>query len=714
MCAYATEQAVRLSGRVSDRLYSWGASVGGCLLLILILVLFQSIFWAAHVPLAVKLGLVALGVFSVCRPAHGLLVVAGLAPLGWMLTTRVFAAYPARITEAILLAFFAGYALRTLSTRLAKRPASTGIDSRTSAADARSVGPPPSVLTPGLLFGAVIIASCVVHYHLVQAWHDHPWPFFQQFVNFLVWGYHDAIGNIDPTARSAGFGFVVTTAFVLEGAALFLVAFTLCARDPAMRRRLLTMVVAGGVGAACLSFVALANAAVSQPDLIASLPTLIARRWTMFTPKLGTAASLFVLVGPLALAAAAAQVRHRSSWIAAAGVIVGALWINGTRTALIAAALVLLATAMWFVAHRRQRSRVLGTPVIVGLLVLGAGFTGTTYQRLYVERTTVLESLGYRRMFTETGLRMFASRPVFGVGIGQYYLQSERFAPQELLPYYRRVQAHNLFLQTAAELGVVGLVTFTWLLGAALWIIVSAVRDRPYDLRLLGSLAGVTAFLITTTFSGHQLLIAVTAYPFWIVLGLATAEGFHPRSTADPFASSEQPQEQRPTTMVAARGWGSWGPVLGIGLIVLSLPVRLHREVRNINFTEIAYGLHDWETAAGARYRWTTGRVTLFVAANTTFIELPLRAPLIETHGLMHIEVFLDGRLAGRVELSRPEWHPLQMVIPPSDGAYRALELRISPTWIPAARLPDSSDTRELGIMVGEFRQEKRSPGTGF
>ena len=312
MCAPATEQAVRLSGRISDRLYSWGTSLGGSLLLILILVLFQSIFWAAHVPLALKLGIAALGVLSVFRPADGLLVVAGLAPLGYMLTTRVFAAYPARITEAIVLAFFAGYALRIALTRLARRPGGKGTDPRTSDADSRPLGPPSNLLTPALLFSAIVVASCVVHYHVVQAWHDHPWPFFQRFLDFLVWGYHDAIGNIDPTAKLAGFGFVITTAFVLEGTALLLSAFTLCARDPGLRGRLVTMVVAGAVGASALSFVRLAMAVVGEVDPIASLPGLLADRWTMFTPKLNTAASLFVLVAPLALAAAAARTGRRS------------------------------------------------------------------------------------------------------------------------------------------------------------------------------------------------------------------------------------------------------------------------------------------------------------------------------------------------------------------------------------------------------------------
>ena len=35
------------------------------------------------------------------NPGNGLLIVAGLTPLGYMLATRVTDAYPARVTEAI-------------------------------------------------------------------------------------------------------------------------------------------------------------------------------------------------------------------------------------------------------------------------------------------------------------------------------------------------------------------------------------------------------------------------------------------------------------------------------------------------------------------------------------------------------------------------------------------------------------------------------------
>ena len=285
MPSSAARRVTDLAARAGERLYAWGSPGGSVLLAVLTLVLFQSIFWAVHVPWLLKLGIAAVAVVSVVSPPSGLLVVAGLSPLGYMLTTRVAGAYPARITEAIALAFFAGYAVWSVRKRFARRGA--------------PIHPPATLrmLAPVALFSAATVASCVVHYHFMQIWHDHPGPFLERLLEFLALGYHNALGNYDPLAGDAGFRFVFMTAFAIEGAALFLAAYLWCARDRAFAQRLVRMIVAGATGAAALAFYALANAALREADPAGALPALLAQRWTMFTPKLNSAASLIVLAG---------------------------------------------------------------------------------------------------------------------------------------------------------------------------------------------------------------------------------------------------------------------------------------------------------------------------------------------------------------------------------------------------------------------------------
>ena len=70
----------------------------------------------------------------------------------------------------------------------------------------------------------------------------------------------------------------------------------------------------------------------------------------------------------------------------------------------------------------------------------------------------------------------------------------------------------------------------------------------------------------------------------------------------------------------------------------------------------------------------------------------------------MTVEIFLDERLAHRIELTAADWRRVHVQIPPSDRRYRTLDLTITPTWFPAALLPGSTDPRELGVMLGAIR----------
>ena len=53
-------------------------------------------------------------------------------------------------------------------------------------------------------------------------------------------------------------------------------------------------------------------------------------------------------------------------------------------------------------------------------------------------------------------------------GIGRYYPLSKLVLPPWLSLVYGRENAHDYYLQIAAELGIVGALAFVWVLGTAL------------------------------------------------------------------------------------------------------------------------------------------------------------------------------------------------------------------------------------------------------
>ena len=71
---------------------------------------------------------------------------------------------------------------------------------------------------------------------------------------------------------------------------------------------------------------------------------------------------------------------------------------------------------------------------------------------------------GLRVQFAETSFRMIRARPWFGIGVGQYYPTSPLFFSPTLASAYGAENAHDYFLQLAAELGMLGFAAYAILL----------------------------------------------------------------------------------------------------------------------------------------------------------------------------------------------------------------------------------------------------------
>jgi O-antigen ligase len=83
-----------------------------------------------------------------------------------------------------------------------------------------------------------------------------------------------------------------------------------------------------------------------------------------------------------------------------------------------------------------------------------------------------LADASYRGRLSElkVGVAMFKDHPVLGVGPGNYdfdYLKYNAIVGMD--ERHQQREAHNLFVQTAAETGLVGLAAFIYLLVTILW-----------------------------------------------------------------------------------------------------------------------------------------------------------------------------------------------------------------------------------------------------
>jgi len=640
-----------------------------------VLGLVQSLFWTARVPLAIKLVTAGLGALAVVRPDRALLVLAALVPFTVVLTSRVWMVYPLAWAEALVLAWFAGF---LAGARRRSPTHATRADDLAVAAGA---------------FAAVVIGAAAVQFVVVQTWHDYPLAYARFFLHYLVRAYLTSVP--DPRPWVEGQGFVTTAALLLEGLGLLLAARGLSRTHPGLAARLLRTVVFAGAGAALFNLVDAARAALGGQAAPAGL--LVGdERWTAFIASLNTSGPYFVLVAFVALGRALAGPRRLPAATAAL-LAVGAAWLTKTYTAVVAGLATAGAALLWWGALRlgvRARRRLLlaataaaGTIVLV---IIVANPLDLLAPRAYL-------SLHLRRLFAETALRMWASAPVFGVGLAQYELRFPEFSSAELLRFYARADAHDYFLWIAAEFGLVGLVTFVWLVGAALLRAWRRLAAHPGDPVFGGVCAGLAAFILTWL-GGQPLSVPVVAYTFWIVLGVA-ASG----PPADAGAHRHEP---------ASRGGPTWRRVLlavfVIGLLV-SVPVRVRQALREIDFARVTYGLFDWETEGlGRRYRWSGPRATVFVRASARAVELPVRAGLDPARlgiDAFEVRIFVNHRRVGLVRLADDRWQQLRVPLVDDGGPERfwRIDLQVNPTWRPADILPGSTDRRRLGVKVGEL-----------
>lgn len=163
-----------------------------------------------------------------------------------------------------------------------------------------------------------------------------------------------------------------------------------------------------------------------------------------------------------------------------------------------------------------------------------------------------------RRAELLAGLAMWRAHPIMGVGAGAYSSAYEKYAAWvELDPRGQRRDPHNLFLQIAAETGLLGLAAFGWLLFAA-WRLLRQARDRlrrwgaiPLANLTWGIELGLETYLLLSLF-----LHGAYFRHFFILLGLAAAMAAAvramPRATGGHGAFAAVLEREPPPTLLLA------------------------------------------------------------------------------------------------------------------------------------------------------------------
>lgn len=244
---------------------------------------------------------------------------------------------------------------------------------------------------------------------------------------------------------------------------------------------------------------------------------------------------------PLGVVLAVLGDRRTRVAVAAGGVVlVAELGITASRGGL-AAAVSSMAVLAGLLRRelRAHRSLLFGVAAGAAALALAAGIaagaTGTAKRDLGAMATAGPGStVDLRLQVWRTALRVAADHPVTGVGPDVFPVAFPGYADERFRetygPFTVANGAHNLFLNTLANLGGVGLAALLVVLGTAGVRIVRAVGTgvvgtgdelaREHRLLLGGIGAALVAYVVQACFNTQDVALS---FCFWVLLGLAVS-----------------------------------------------------------------------------------------------------------------------------------------------------------------------------------------------
>ncbi len=377
-------------------------------------------------------------------------------------------------------------------------------------------------------------------------------------------------------------------------------------------------------------------------------------------------------------------------------------------------------------AEWRRSGGTLGKPALAGMVVVLAAAVGLgafaaqrtrLFERLAANVSTLVQGGGLigispeRYFLWREALAMASDHPISGVGMGAYivelpnYYAADASASKPALEGWKRNDsAENLPLQIGAELGVIGLIGFLWLLGAIAGLgrrVLAREGDDPGSrspdkLLFVAAAAGLLSFGLNALF--HSYIGSFeTAYAFWF-LAAFVASGAGP-------------------SMAQAGRKRRWPAYAAIGLILFAA-VLLRDAGRSLSPGERwkmysippAFGLYKAEkTADGREFNWTREYGALPVPPGAERIVVPIHAahPDIAARPVDVEFTLVDGffrarHRLGAVRLRDETWRTLAYELPDRFGPESFVLVTVSRTWIPL-EVTGAPDTCRLGVAVGKI-----------
>lgn len=342
----------------------------------------------------------------------------------------------------------------------------------------------------------------------------HPWAAYA-LVTLVAWTGLTAVWADYPSVS------VSTTIRLVQQVVLFFIVFTAASTG---RHSILALVAAYLVGSSVSSALALTDPTATMVD---------GDGLERASGGAGDPNALAALLVPaLSLSAALLVSRSMPAWgrllvLVSLALCLAVFLLTLSRGGMIGLGVALLG-ALVFGGRWRRHVLVLSAVVAAAVVCFYAFFADPAAIQRAV--TPSAEGGSGRSDIWRMGARMVRDNPIGGVGVGNYSLVSNQYLVRAGLVERDDYilddpkQAHNMYLDMAAETGLVGLSLFVGLLAFSLWTALKAARrferagDHDMELLARATFVGVLGLLAADFFLSEQF-----SKQLWILLALGPA-----------------------------------------------------------------------------------------------------------------------------------------------------------------------------------------------
>jgi O-antigen ligase len=231
---------------------------------------------------------------------------------------------------------------------------------------------------------------------------------------------------------------------------------------------------------------------------------------------------------------------------ATAAVMVGTIFLSGSRGGMLAIFAELVFLAALLVKQKRGLRTAIGIGVflaiVVGLLVWIGG--AELSQRIATAGPGHSElSSDIRTYINRDGLRMFLKKPVLGWGLGTFPIVYPEF--RTFYTNFFVNEAHNDYLQLLVEMGLLGFATMVWFVMTAYVRAFNKIRNWPSEMSgaiTLACMLGFSGILVHSAVD-FNLQIPANAALFYVLCTITASEPFAKPARKRRAVRSKPPEE---------------------------------------------------------------------------------------------------------------------------------------------------------------------------